>query len=106
MRPVSEYVTWDGAAYRIDGSRVTLDSVLYPFWDGASPEAIQQDYPTLSLESVYGAIAFYLGNKDRVDSYMRDGEVISERVAVESDERNADLISRLKLVSHGDPVSR
>ena len=43
MRPVSEYVKWDGAAYRVDGSRVTLDSVLYPLRDGVSPEAIQQN---------------------------------------------------------------
>jgi hypothetical protein len=37
---------------------------------GQSPEAIRSDFPTLSLEQVYGAITFYLGHKDQVDNDM------------------------------------
>jgi hypothetical protein len=41
------------------------------FQQGHSAETIQQLYPALSLEQVYGAIAFYLGNRDEVDLYLR-----------------------------------
>ena len=42
------------------------------FQQGESPEAIQSHYPTLSLEHVYGAITFYLGHKDEVESDLTE----------------------------------
>jgi uncharacterized protein (DUF433 family) len=56
----------DGSFYLI-GSRVPLDCVVRELREGQSPEAIRSDFPTLTLEQVYGAIAFYLGHKDDVD---------------------------------------
>ena len=56
----------DGSFYLI-GSRVPLARLIWEFQRGESPEAIQSHYPTLSLEQVYGAITFYLGNKDEVE---------------------------------------
>ena len=38
------------------GSRVSLESVVYPFLDGASPETIVVEFPTLSLEFGRGAL--------------------------------------------------
>ena len=32
-----------------------------------APETIQSNFGTLSLEQVYGAITFYLGNKEEVE---------------------------------------
>ncbi len=56
----------DGTFYLI-GSRVPLARVVCEFQNGAAPETIQLDYSTLSLEQVYGAITFYLGNKEEVE---------------------------------------
>ena len=55
----------DGSLYFI-GSRVPLAHVIREFQHGETPEAIRSHYPTLSLEQVYGAITFYLGNKEEV----------------------------------------
>lgn len=55
----------DGSLYIIE-SRVPLAVVVREFQNGESPEAIRSHFPTLSLEQVYGAIAFYLGNEDEV----------------------------------------
>ncbi|MEM7591944.1 MAG: DUF433 domain-containing protein, partial [Cyanobacteria bacterium P01_A01_bin.83] len=52
------------SAIRVGKSRVLLEMVIYAFQDGTSPETIIDDYPTLTLSDVYGAIAFYLKNKD------------------------------------------
>jgi len=54
--------------FYLAGSRVPLASIVREFQDGQSPEAIRLAFPTLTLEQVYGAITFYLGHKDEVDS--------------------------------------
>lgn len=69
-----EYVTYSEGAYRVAGSRVSLDSIIYGFWQGESPETIAQSFPTLTLEQVYGAIAFYLGRQAEIDAYIKAGE--------------------------------
>ena len=66
-----EYVEVRNDAYYVAGSRVSLASIIYEFRDGAAPETIQQNFPTLSLEQVYGAIAFYLGHQEEAKAYLR-----------------------------------
>ena len=61
--------------YWIRGTRVSLDSVVYRFLEGLSPETIQADcFPTLTLEQVYGAISYYLSNRAEVDAYLRQAD--------------------------------
>ena len=69
-----EYVEQVGEAYRVAGSRVSLDSIVYCFWNGDSPETIVQSFPVLTLEQVYGAIAYYLDHQDAIDEYIKQGE--------------------------------
>jgi uncharacterized protein (DUF433 family) len=49
----------DGSFYLV-GSRVPLSVLVHDFRNGETPEAIQSNFPTLSLEQVYGAMTFYL----------------------------------------------
>lgn len=66
-----DYVEQRDGVYKLVASRVSLDSVIYQFLDGLSPETIATEcFPTLSLEQVYGAIAFYLANRLEIDQYM------------------------------------
>lgn len=69
-----EYIVYGDGAYRVADSRVSLDSLIYGFWNGDSPETIAQSFPTLTLEQIYGAIAFYLAHQAEVDEYIRQGE--------------------------------
>ena len=69
-----EYGEQRDGAYRIAGTRVSLDSVVYAFRRGASPESIQRSFPLLTLEQIYGAIAFYLAHAEEVDRYLSAGE--------------------------------
>jgi uncharacterized protein (DUF433 family) len=64
------YADRDGVL-RLAGSRVLLDLVVYEFNQGATAEQIQDSFPSLSLRSIYGAIAFYLEHQDTVDEYLR-----------------------------------
>lgn len=68
-----QYIEHRGDGYWIADSRVSLDSVIGVFRDGYSPETIAAEcFPTLSLEQVYGGIAFYLGHRRELDAYLRN----------------------------------
>jgi uncharacterized protein (DUF433 family) len=47
---------------------VPLAHIVREFLRGESPEAMRLRYPALSLEQVYVAITFYLGNKEDVEA--------------------------------------
>lgn len=75
----TRYVEMREGAYRVAGTRVSLDSVVCGFIGGQSPETVAQSFPVLTLEQVYGSIAFYLEHREEVDRYLeaqeRDFEV-------------------------------
>lgn len=64
------YVEERDGGYWIDGSRVSLDSIVYAFQQGCTAEAIAQSFPAIWLEQVYGAIAYYLGHRQEIDEYL------------------------------------
>lgn len=64
------YVEYRNDAYWVEGTRISLDSIVYAFQQGLSPESIVQSFPLLTLEQIYGAIAFYLANQAEIDAYL------------------------------------
>lgn len=67
-------------AIRVGNSRVLLEIVIRAFQDGASPESIVSQYSTLTLSDTYGAIAYYLKNRDAVEEYLDKREELAESV--------------------------
>lgn len=65
-----DYIEQRDGGYYIAGTRVSLDSIVYAFARGESPETIRQNFEVLHLEEVYGAIAYYLANQATVDDYL------------------------------------
>jgi len=92
-----DYVTQVNGAYRITGTRVSLDSVVYAFLSGISPESIVDSFPVLTLEQVYGAITYYLAHQAEVDAYLRQGEV--DFAALSQRLRNQNLLLHQKLLA-------
>jgi len=71
MNP-NPYVEQRGDGWYLSGSRISVDSLIYAFRDGLSPEAIAREcFPTLTLEQVYGAITFYLANRAELDAHLQ-----------------------------------
>ena len=64
------YVEYRSEAYWVEGTRISLDSVVYAFRSGLPPERIVQSFPLLTLEQVYGAITLYLANRADIDAYL------------------------------------
>ena len=87
--------TPDGG-WRIAGSRVSLASIVHAYWEGRLPESIVVDFPSLSLEQVHGAIAFYLGHREEVDKYLAEQEAKWNAFRTESETRHADILKRLR----------
>ena len=59
----SSYVRNIDGAFQVGVANVSLDSIVFAFQDGLAAEAIQIQYPALTLEEVYGAITYYLANR-------------------------------------------
>ena len=57
---------------RVGGTRVTLDSLVAAFLEGATAEEIQMRYPALRLPDTYAAIAWYLANQQTADRYISE----------------------------------
>ena len=92
---VMDYVEQRNGGYYVKGVRVSLDSIVYSFREGDSPETIQQNFPSLTLEQIYGAITFYLANKAMVDANIREGEEEFVRKFPPLSQTNPDLYNRL-----------
>jgi uncharacterized protein (DUF433 family) len=60
----------EGGVFRITGTRVTLDSIVREFKDGATPEQIQEDYPSVTLSDIYSVVAYYLQHSRAVEDYV------------------------------------
>ena len=91
----SGYIEQRNGGYYVAGTRVSLDSIVYSFRGGESPEGICQNFPSITLEQVYGAIAFYQGNQAEVDANIRGGEEEFERSVPPLSETKPELYRRL-----------
>ena len=78
--PIALEMAADGV-WRVGGTRVTLDTVVAAFNEGATAEEIAQQYPSLKLADVYSVIGYYLRRRQEVDDYLTERQRASERCA-------------------------
>jgi uncharacterized protein (DUF433 family) len=83
---------------RIGNSRVMLDSIVAGFEQGHSPETLQQQYPALSLEEVYGAITYYLAHMDEVHTYLKRQDELWEAWRAKTPTRSSPVVERLRAI--------
>ena len=92
----SEYIEQRHGGYYLAGTRISLDSVVYSFNEGQSPEAIQEDFPSLKRAQIYGAIAFYLDHQAEIDKYLVDTEREFEGNAIPLEQANPTLWAKIQ----------
>jgi uncharacterized protein (DUF433 family) len=56
---------------RLKGHRIGIETILFDYQDGLTPEEIALRYPTLSLEEVYATITYYWRNQEQVETYLK-----------------------------------
>ncbi len=83
--------------FYIAGTRVSLDSVVYKFREGASPETILNRFPALiTLANVHAAVAFSLENPELIDEYLAKQEQRWADLAAASDPPPPEFIQKLR----------
>jgi uncharacterized protein (DUF433 family) len=92
----SEYIEQRNGGYYVTGTRISLDSVVYSFNKGNSPEAIQEDFPLLKRAQIYGAIAFYLDHQAEIDEYLTRTEREFEENTIPLEQANPALWEKLQ----------
>lgn len=91
----SQYVELENDVYRVVQTRISLDSLVCAYLNGQTAEAIAQSFPLLTLEQVYGALAYYLAHRKQIDEHLQRGE--AEFDALRQAARDADPMWYQKL---------
>lgn len=83
---IAEYVQQREGEYFVNSSRVTLRSVVADWKRGRTPEQIVEDFPTLLLVAVFGAITYYLEHQQDLDHHFAevDARAAKEKAANEA----------------------
>ena len=93
----SEYIEQRNGGYYVAGTRISLDSVVYAFNRGDSPQRILERYPLLErLSRIYGAIAFYLDHQAEIDKYLEETEREFEANSIPLSEANPALWEKIQ----------
>ena len=90
-----DFVTPDDI--RLKGSRIGIESILYEhIYRAQSPEAIQETFPSLTLEQVYAVILYHLRNRPNVEDYLARWLEFSRRARAEQDQNPSPAVIRLR----------
>jgi len=73
---------------RISKTRVTLDTIIAAFTEGATAEEIAQQYPPVPLADVYSVLGYYLRRPSEIQSYLDGRRAEAERVRMENESRS------------------
>lgn len=102
MNELKPYVEQRDGDYWIAETRVSLDSVVYAFQRGAAPESFARLFPLLTLEQVYGAIAYYLAHEQEVNASLHRGEAAFDALRQASSaalrQTHPELVERIETV--------
>lgn len=94
--------TEDGV-FRIGNSRVSLDTVIIAFNQGATPEQIVEDYDSLELAEVYAAISYYLQHREEVEKYLAERKIQRETLRRKVESRTDPRGIRERLLARRRP---
>jgi uncharacterized protein (DUF433 family) len=89
----------EAGVLRIGDSRVSLDTVIIAFGQGATPEQIVEDYDSLELAEVYAVISYYLQNREEVEAYLAQRKVRRDELRREIEARSNPQGIREKLLA-------
>jgi uncharacterized protein (DUF433 family) len=100
------YIEQREGVYRVAGTRVSLDSIVYTFLEGHTAESIQQSFPILTLEQVYGAITYYLAHRAVIDAYLQEQEAAFETLKETLRQNNPHMVQRIAEIKHQRQTAR
>ncbi|MBI4000702.1 MAG: DUF433 domain-containing protein [Nitrospira defluvii] len=81
---------------RVAGTRMSLDSVVRAFQDGATPEEICLDFPSLDLARVYSVLAYYLAHRNIIDAYLMERDQSAKAMRHDLQTRQSAFLTELR----------
>lgn len=72
---------------RVGNTRVTLDTVIAAFKEGATAEEIVSQYPSLLLADVYAVIGYYLQRQPEVEVYLSQRQQAANQIRQQNEAR-------------------
>lgn len=97
MAGEAEYVRTDEhGAMRVGRTQVMLDGVIAAWEQGHSPETIRSQYPSLSLEEVYGALTWCLAHPTELESYRKRQDAVWAAARAKADASAPAVVTRLR----------
>jgi uncharacterized protein (DUF433 family) len=72
---------------RVGQTRVTLDTVVTAFLEGATAEEIGEQYTSLQLSDIYSVLGYYLRHKAEVDAYLLERQRQAAVIRQEAEQR-------------------
>jgi uncharacterized protein (DUF433 family) len=65
----------ESGTVRVGNTRVTLDTLIYAYKGGDSPEQIAEGFDTVPLADIYAVINYYLRHREEVEAYLERREL-------------------------------
>ncbi len=91
---------WDSvSAIRVGGTRVTLDTIVGAWEDGATAEEIVQRYDSVSLADIHAALSYYLRHREEVQAYLVRRRQEAAEVRQENEKRFSPEAFRARLLA-------
>lgn len=87
---------------RVGKTRVTLDTVVMAFLEGATAEEIGEQYTSLQLPDIYSAIGYYLRHQAEVDAYLLKRQLQAAAIRQETEQRFNPVGIRDRLLARRD----
>jgi uncharacterized protein (DUF433 family) len=88
----------EDGSIRVADSRVSLDSVLHHYQQGATVEEICLRFPGLRLADVHSALAYYLNHETALQRYLarreEQGEALQQQIT--TDPRQASALAQMR----------
>ncbi len=86
VEPAPLEIDSDGVV-RVGKTRVTLDTIVTAFLEGATAEEIGEQYTSLRLSDIYFVIGYYLRHKAEVDAYLLERQRQAAAIRQETEQR-------------------
>jgi uncharacterized protein (DUF433 family) len=96
MSASSPYVDMRDERAYIIGHRVPVTALAALWREGASPETIQENYPSLTLAQVFGGLAYYLEHQSEVEAQLVADEETFARLRSEQQSQHPERVAEWK----------
>jgi uncharacterized protein (DUF433 family) len=85
---------------RVGQTRVTLQSIISLFEQGASPEEIALRYDVLDLRDIYATLSYYLGHRQQTQEYLDRAHQVSLGARRDAERRSGAAEIRERLMRY------